>query len=151
MGLSKKRESDDILNIWKITFQASNLKEKQFLDLLDNDNNIIEPSYAKEKSWLKFFGYSNSLYACASRALTNHALIGKYRLRFFPREEFRCLCRVYPIESRCYILHEYRRFNRYWNMRQDSLGHFVMFLEANLSLFAFIDSSFSLVMSRPRN
>ena len=30
-----------------MTFQASNLKENQFLDLLDNNNNIIELSYVK--------------------------------------------------------------------------------------------------------
>ena len=30
-------------------FQASNLKGNQILDLLDDDNNIIEPSYAKEE------------------------------------------------------------------------------------------------------
>jgi len=38
---SKKRESDDILNAWKMTFQALDLKGKQFLDLLNDDNNII--------------------------------------------------------------------------------------------------------------
>jgi len=118
---SKKSKSDNILNIWKMTFQASDLKEKQFLDLLDDDNNI------------------------------NHALIGKYRLRFFPREEFRYPCRLYPIESRCHILHECRRFNGYWNLRKNFLGHFVMFLETNLSAFTFIDSFFLSVMSRPCN
>ena len=46
---SKKSESNDILNVWKIMFQASNLKGNQILDLLDDDNNIIEPSYAKEE------------------------------------------------------------------------------------------------------
>ena len=30
-------------------FQTSNFKKKQFLDLLDNDFNIIEPSQAKEE------------------------------------------------------------------------------------------------------
>ena len=30
-----------------MTFQASNLKENQFLDLLDDNNNIIELSYVK--------------------------------------------------------------------------------------------------------
>jgi len=58
----KKSKSDDILNTWKMTFQVSDLKGKQFLNLLDDDNNIIEPSYVKEGSWLKYFGYSNSLY-----------------------------------------------------------------------------------------
>ena len=78
-------------------FQASNLKENQFLDLLDDDNNIIEPSYVKEGSWLKMFGHSNSLCAHVTRAIMNHALIGEYRLRFFPREEFKCPCSIYPI------------------------------------------------------
>jgi len=44
---SKKSERADILNIWKMMFQASNLKGNEFLDLLDDNNNIIEPSYAK--------------------------------------------------------------------------------------------------------
>ena len=143
---SKKSKSDDILNIWKMTFQASDFKGKQFLDLIDDDNNIIELSYAKRESWLKVFGHLNFLYVCTSRALTNHAPIDEYRLRLFPREEFRCPYGLYPIESRCHILHEYRRFNRYWNLRRNSLGHFVMFLETNPSAFAFIDSSFSSVM-----
>jgi len=67
----------------------------------------------------------------------NHSLIGEYRLRFFPRKEFKCLCGIYPIESRCHILHECGRFNSYWNLRRDSLSHFVMFLETNLGTFAF--------------
>jgi len=44
---SKKSESDDILKVWKMTFQASDLKGNQFLDLLDDNNNFIEPAYVK--------------------------------------------------------------------------------------------------------
>ena len=44
---SKKIECDDILNTWKLTFQASDGKERHFLNLLDNNFNIIEPSYTK--------------------------------------------------------------------------------------------------------
>ena len=121
-------------------FQASDLKEKQFLDLLNDNDNIFEPSYVKGGSWLKIFGHSNSLCVHATRAITNHAPIGEYRLRFFPREEFKCLCRLYPIESRYYILHKYSRFNGYWNPRRDFLEHFVIFLEANLSTFTFSDN-----------
>jgi len=61
-----------------MTFQVSDDKEKYFLDLLNNDLNSIEPTYSKRGSWLKFFGYSNSLYTRATRAITNHALIGEY-------------------------------------------------------------------------
>ena len=148
--LSKKRECDDILNVWKMTFQALNLKGKQFLDLLNDNNNIIELSYAKEESWLKVFSYLNSLYACAVRAITNYTPTGKYRLRFFPKEEFKCPYRSYPIKSRHYILYECGRFNGYWNPRRDSLGHFVMFLIANLGAFVFTDN-FSLSVMNSHN
>ena len=39
-------------------------------------------SYINGESWLKFIGYSNSLYARAIRAIINHAPIGEYRLHF---------------------------------------------------------------------
>jgi len=107
---NKKSESDDTLKVWKITFQTSDLKGNQFLDLLDNNNNIIKLSYVKGRSWLKTFGYLNSLCAHATRAITNHAPIGKYRLRFFPKKEFKCPCNLYPIESRRHILYECGRF-----------------------------------------
>ena len=113
MNFCKKSESNDIVNIWKIMFQASNLKENHFLDLLDDDYNIIELSYTKGGSLLKTFGHSNLLYVCTTRAITNHAPTGEYRLRFFPREEFKYPCDQYPIKSRCHILHECGRFNGY--------------------------------------
>ena len=117
-----------------------NLKGKQFLNLLNDNNNIIKPFYAKGGSWLKVFGHSNSLYAHVSRVITNHAPTDKYRFRFFPREKFKCPCRSYSIESRHYILHEYSRFNRYWNLKRNFLGHFVIFLVANPSTFTFTDN-----------
>ena len=43
----KKSDSDNIIKQWKMMFQASNGKENQFLDLLDNDFNTIKPSYMK--------------------------------------------------------------------------------------------------------
>jgi len=145
---SKKKECDNILNIWKMTFQASDKKENQFLDLLDNNSCIIEPSYIKGGPWLQSFGHLNSLCAWTSRAITNHAPIGEYRLRFFPREEFKCMCSVYPIKSRKHILHDCSRFNSYWNLRRDSLSHFVMFLKANPNAFAFLDNTYTTSISR---
>ena len=47
---SKKLECNDIVNRWKMIFQASDIKGKHFLDLVDNDDNIIEPSYIKGSS-----------------------------------------------------------------------------------------------------
>ena len=121
-------------------FRASDGKGRQFLDLVDDDLNIIEPAYTKGGPWLQVFGYSNSLCACATRAITNHAPIREYHLRFFPNKDFKCSCSNYSIESRRHILHECTRFNRYWNPRRDSLSHFTMFLIANPNAFTFIDN-----------
>ena len=43
----KKINSNDIINQWKMTFQASDGKGKQFLDLVNDNLNIIEPVYTK--------------------------------------------------------------------------------------------------------
>ena len=121
-------------------FQALDGKERHFLELVNNNLKDIEPSYTKGGPWLQLFGHSNTLCACAMRAITNYAPIGEYQLRFFSNEEFKCLCGNYPIESRRYILHNCMRFNGYWNPRRDSLSHFVMFLIANPNAFTFIDN-----------
>jgi len=143
----KKVNSDNFINLWKMTFQASDGKGKQFYDLIDDNLEIIEPSYTKGGPWLQSFGHSNSLYARATRAITNHVLIGKYRLQFFPKEDFKCLCGYYPIETRRHILYKCMRHNGYWNPRRDTLSHFVMFLSANPKAFTFIDNVSSVVSS----
>jgi len=136
----KKIDCDDSLNLWKMTFQASDGKGRHFLELLDDELNPIEPHYKKGGPWLQSFGHSNSLCARAVRAITNHAPIGEYRLRFFPNEDIACPCSRYPIETRRHILHECNRFNGYWNPRRDSLSHFVMFLISNPNAFAFLSN-----------
>ena len=140
----KKSDNDDLIKLWKMMFQASDGKGKNFLELLDDDLNVIKPSYTKGGPWLQLVGHSNLLCARATRAITNHAPIGEYRLCFFPKEDFSCLCNEYPIESRRHILYDCKRFNRYWNPRRDTLKHFVMFLIANLSAFAFYDNLVSI-------
>jgi len=136
----KKSDCNESIKFWKMMFQASEGKGNHFLDLLDDDLNAIEPSYAKGGPWLQSFGHSNSLCAHTTRAITNHATIGEYRLQFFPSMDFSCPCNNYPIESRRHILYECSRFNRYWNPRRDMLKHFVMFLSANPNAFAFNDN-----------
>ena len=122
-----------------MTFQASDGRGNHFLDLLDNDLNAIKPHQVKGGPWLQLFGHSNSLCAHTTRAITNHAPIGEYRLQFFPSMDFSCPCNNYPIESRRHILHECERFNGYWNPRRDILKHFIMFLTTNSNAFAFND------------
>jgi len=48
-NFSRKTKCDSIINNWKMTFQASDFKGRQFLNLLDVDFNIIKPYYAKER------------------------------------------------------------------------------------------------------
>ena len=71
-------ECDEILDNWKMSSQNLNNKERYFLDLLNDNLNSIELTYSKGELWLKFFDYSNSLYARAIRAITNYIPIGKY-------------------------------------------------------------------------
>jgi len=96
-----------------MTFQASDGKGKQFYDLVDDNLEIIEPSYTKEGLWLQSFGHSNSLCARATRAITSYVLIDEYYLQFFPNEDFKCPCGYYPIETRRHILYECIRHNGY--------------------------------------
>ena len=79
----KKSNSDELIKLWKMTFQASEGKGKNFLDLLDDDLNVVKPSYAKGGLWLQLVGHSNSLCTRATRAITNHAPIREYRHNYY--------------------------------------------------------------------
>jgi len=133
----KKSECKLILSQWKMTFQVSDSRGRNFHNLLSDDLYPIEPSYSKGGPWLSQFGHSNSLCAREKKAITNHTPIGKYWLRFFSRESFTCSYGIYPIKTRRHILHKCWRFNNYWNLRRDTLAHFSLFLQFNSSAFAF--------------
>ena len=132
-----KRESDLTILQWRIYFQAADSRGRSFLDLLDDERNPIEPLNVKGGPWLQYFGMSNLLCARATRAIINHTLISEYRLRFFPREDFSCPYSMYSIETRRHILHECSRFNKYWNLRRDTIAHFALFLQLNPNAFSF--------------
>ena len=133
----RKIESNLICSQWRMLFQVSDSKEKNFLELLDDNLNPLEPSSIKGSPWLQCFSHSNLLCARSSRAIMNHAPIGEYWLWFFPNKEFMCSCSNYPIETRRHILHECKRFNNYWNPRKDTIAHFMLFLQFNPSAFSF--------------
>jgi len=81
---SRKKECDSIVKKWQMHFQVSNYKRRNFLNLNDNDNNFICPTYLKDRAWLKCFSLSNSLYTHITRLITNYTPISKYKQRFFP-------------------------------------------------------------------
>ena len=94
-------------------FQVSNFKGNYFLDLLNNNLLLIKPTYIKNNAWLKSIVHLNFLCVRMTRAITNHMPIGKYHLRFFPREYFSYSYNLYPIESRQHILYKCKRYNNY--------------------------------------
>jgi len=63
-----------------MTFQASDQKGRNFLDLVDSNNKTLEPTYSKSGVWLQYIGHSNMLCARTARAITNRAPIGEYQL-----------------------------------------------------------------------
>ena len=69
----KKHECNSILSQWKISFQVSDLKGRNFLELLDSDQNPIE---------LSTINYFNSLCTRATRAIVNHTPTSEYHLKF---------------------------------------------------------------------
>jgi len=74
----RKTECNIILSQWRMLFQASDSKGKNFLDLLNDDLNPLKPSSIEKGPWLQLFGHSNLLCPCSSRAIMNHAPIEKY-------------------------------------------------------------------------
>ena len=61
-----------------MTFQASNYKEKNFLDLKNNNNLSTRPTYSKGSTWLKHIEHSNMLCVYVTKAIANHTLISEY-------------------------------------------------------------------------
>ena len=137
-NFSKEKECNNIIKEWHMTFKSSDLKRKNFLYLLNNNLSEIRPFYIKEDLWIKYFSFSNLLCAHAIRAITNPIPIEEYHLRFFLREEFKCLCRFHPIKSRCYIFYKCKRFNRYWNLIREIMNYIISFLEFNPNKLAVI-------------
>ena len=134
---SKKEEFDSILKNWQITFQASDYKGNNFLDLNYNNNLPTRLIYSKRDTWLKHFGHSNILCACAVRAITNYALISKYCLSIFSKESFTCSYKDYPIETRNHILYSCKYYKMYWNSKRDLLKDIITFFKFNPGVFSF--------------
>ena len=107
-------------------------KRNNFLYLIDDNFLLIKLTYTKDSAWLNHFGYSNTLYVWTTKVIINYASIEKYYLIFFLRELFEYSYKNYLIESICYILHDCRRYNKFWNSDRELLKNFAIFLEFNL-------------------
>jgi len=112
-----------------MVFQASEFKERKFLELNNNDHSLICPTYSKNKAWLKHFGSSNLSYVQVTKLVMNHAPISEYRLRFFSKEPIAYSCGNYPIEIRRHILFKCSQYRKSWNLKRKSLKDISTFLE----------------------
>ena len=82
----------------------------------NDDNQPIHLTYSKCCLAETFWPFQ-----CITRLITNHAPIGEYRLRFFPKESSACLCGNSPIKTRMHILHECVWYKKSWNPKRESL------------------------------
>ena len=64
MRLQQKEKCDNIIKEWCTTLKTSNLKRRNFLNLLNNNLLVIELFYKKGGPWIKQFGFSNLLSLC---------------------------------------------------------------------------------------
>jgi len=99
------------------------------MDLKDGNNEDIVPTYTKGSLWLKICGCSNTLTACLTRLITNHAPIGIYKLRFFLKEPYNCPCKKAEIETRQPLLFNCKRFKKSWNPKREPIFDILTFLE----------------------
>ena len=72
-------------------FQVLDFKEKNFLDLNNNNNLSTRLIYSKNSAWFKYFEYFNTLCVHTVGIITSYTLISKYYLRFFSKKFFACL------------------------------------------------------------
>jgi len=76
---SKKKECNNILCKWQMSFTNSLKKEHYFLNFEDEKQRVIKPTYAKGGLWLSIVGFTNFLCACFTCMTTEHAPIREYK------------------------------------------------------------------------
>jgi len=70
---SKKKECDNTLCEWQISFTNSLKKGHYFLNFEDKKERVIKPTYTERGSWLLIIGFTNSLCAHFTCMTTGHA------------------------------------------------------------------------------
>ena len=61
-----------------MTFQVSEYKRRNFLDLNNDNNQPIYLMYFKNSAWLKYIGHLNLIYIYITRLIMNHTSIDEY-------------------------------------------------------------------------
>jgi len=141
-AFSKKEECDSIWKKWQQYFQASNNKGNHFLDLYDDNDQILTPTYTKGGTWLRHVSNSNTICARLTRLITNHAPIGEYYQCFFPNKNPQCPCNNGSIETRSHILSQCDLYSSGVTAYDLSLSGTINFLKRNPNASSFrVDST----------
>jgi ribonuclease HI len=109
VSIARQTSEADALRAWTLDSRKPAIRGKQYLF---SGRKPPKPTTKKGGGlFMRAFGSSNSLAARASRAITNHAPLGDYRRRFFPREPRDCVeCNVE--QTRAHVINTCTRYTR---------------------------------------
>jgi len=99
---SKKKECDNTLCEWQMSFANSLKKSYYFLNFENKKQRVIKPTYTKGGSWLLVIGFTNLLCAHFTCMTTSYVFIREYRQRFFPHLPTSCPCSEAEVQTHCH-------------------------------------------------
>jgi len=134
---NKKKECDNTLYEWQMSFANSLKKGHYFLNFEDKKERVIKPTYAKGGLWLPTIGFTNSLCTRFTHMTTSHVPIGEYRQRFFPHLPTSCPCDKAEVQTREHIVIECNRHVPSMWLCNIIINSFVHFLADNPEAFSF--------------
>jgi len=134
---SKKKKCDNILLEWQESFAKSKKKDQCFLNFKDEKQQVIKPTYAKERLWFPFIGFTNSLCTRAMHMTTGYASIREYRQRFFLHLSTSCSYGEAEVQIYEHIVMEYDLYDFFTRPCNIIINSFVHFLVDNLGIFSF--------------
>ena len=103
---SKKKECNNTLCKWQMSFANSFKKGYYFLNFEDEKKRVIKPTYTKGGSWLPIIDFTNSLCAHFTCMTTGYAPIREYRQWFFPHLPTSCPCGKVKVQTWEHIIME---------------------------------------------
>jgi len=133
----RKKATATCLDSWSTMFQNEKYRGHNFLLLQNLDGGIVQPTYAKGRSWLGEVGGRLLVATRMCQSILGHAPIGSYFQRFNIDESHQCECGI-PLQTRDHIfavctkhklLHGDRRVPKY-------IGELWYFLDMNPKAFA---------------
>ncbi|EKM78177.1 hypothetical protein AGABI1DRAFT_93053 [Agaricus bisporus var. burnettii JB137-S8] len=122
-------------------------KGNSWYEITDKEGNEVLPSHLQGGPWFQTYqgvkaANDSPLFARLMRVMCNHAPIGEYRVRFFPKEPYKaCQCDLKSPETRQHLLMVcslfVRRINHYDLDGITTIRGLILFLQDNPQAFSF--------------